>query len=191
MHNEEIINKIIKGDKDVVIHLYRLYRNDFIKWAQRKIGCREEDAKDIFQDVILSFYNKVLERKLTVIDSSLKTYLFAGGRNLLLNEIKKQGKFVNLSDFEFTNDEITNIEKMENTHQDKEIINKALEELPNDEQEILKLFYFENYTLQAIAEKLGYKNANVVKTKKSNSMKKIGLVVRKLSKGLKMLLLVI
>ena len=191
MHNEEIINKIIKGDKDVVIHLYRLYRNDFIKWAQRKIGCREEDAKDIFQDVILSFYNKVLERKLTVIDSSLKTYLFACGRNLLLNEIKKQGKFVNLSDFEFTNDEITNIEKMENTHQDKEIINKALEELPNDEQEILKLFYFENYTLQAIAEKLGYKNANVVKTKKSNSMKKIGLVVRKLSKGLKMLLLVI
>jgi len=191
VQNDLIIDKIIQGDSDVVIHLYRLYRNDFIKWAQRKLDCREEDAKDVFQDVILSFYNKVRERKLSKLDCSLKTYLFACGRNLLLNEIKKQGKFVNLCDFEFTNDEISKLEQMEKTHHDKELIKKALEELPEEEQEILKLFYFENYDLQSIADKVGYKNANVVKTKKSLIMKKLGLSLKKLAKGLKMLLLVV
>ena len=188
MSNEVIIHKIGQGDQEVLKLLYRLYRNDFIIWAQKKTGCREDDAKDIFQEVIVSFYLNVQTGSLQTINSSIKTYLFTCGKNLLLNELKKTSKLINLSGFEFTNDEITKIEQMEKSHYDKELIKKTMEELPIDCQKILILYYFENCSLKTIAKKLGYKNANVVKTMKSESMKKMGLAIKRIAKNLKMLI---
>lgn len=189
LSSKEIIKSIHEGDDRVTVLLYRAYRNDFIKWALRNHRCNEDDAKDIFQDIIISFYHKVREQKITSIDSSLKTYLFSCGKNQLLNLSKKNQKFIDLSGFECINDEMIKIEKMEKLSQDKLLIEKALKELPEADQKILKMFYFDNCDLETISKILGYKNANVVKTKKSACLKKMISIMDKISNGIKMLVL--
>jgi len=189
LSSEEIIRSILKGDDSVAILLYRAYRNDFIKWAIQNYSCNEDDAKDIFQDIIISFYHKVKERKITSIDYSLKTYLFSCGKNHLLNLSKKNQKFIDLSSLEFTNDEMIKIEKMEKLNHDKLLIENAIKEMSETDQKILKMFYFDNYDLDTIAKELGYKNANVVKSKKSACLKKMISIMDKISSGIKMLVL--
>lgn len=189
LSSEEIIRSILKGDDSVAILLYRAYRNDFIKWALRYYNCNEDDAKDIFQDIILGFYHKVKDRKITSIESSLKTYFFSCGKNHLINLSKKNQKFIDLSSFEFTNDEMIKIEKMEKLNHDKLMIEKVIKELPEIDQKILKMYYFDNFNLETIAKELGYKNANVVKSKKSACLKKMITIMDKISNGIKMLVL--
>lgn len=187
--SKDIINRINENDESIIVFLYKTYRNDFIKWALHYFDIQEDDLKDVFQDVIISFYRNVNEGKLSSINCSIKTYLFACGKNNLLNLSKKNQKFVNLSGFDFTNDEITKIEKMEKAHFDNDLIEKAIKELPEEHQKVLKMYYFDNLDLESIAKKLGYKNSNVVKTIKSNSLKKMMTTIDKISKEIKILML--
>lgn len=189
LSSKDIIKQINAGDDTIIVLLYKTYRNDFIKWALHHFDSREDDVKDIFQDIVISFYRNVRDHKLNSIDCSIKTYLFSCGRNHLLNLTKKNQKFINLSDFDFTNDDIGKIERMEKLHHDRELIKEAIKDLPEESQKILKLFYFDNMDLESIAKELGYKNSNVVKTIKSNSLRKMVVALNKISKGIKMLVL--
>ncbi len=187
LSTNEIIKRIKKGDDSIMLYLYKTYRNDFIKWALFSFKCEEEDVKDIFQEIIISFYLNVRNKGLNSIDNNLKTYLFSCGKNHLLNLSKKNQKFINLIDFEFTNDDMNEIERLEKSHHDKAVIEEALKVLPEECQKIIKLYYFDNYDLESIARELGYKNANVVKTKKSDSMKKLVVAIKKVSNKIKIL----
>lgn len=187
--SKDIIHRIKVNDESVMVFLYKTYRNDFVKWALHRFDVLEDDVKDVFQDVIISFYRDVSGGKLNSLKCSVKTYLFSCGKNHLLNLLKKNQKFINLLDFDFTNDEMNKIEKMEKAHYDKNLINKAINELPEEHQQVLQMYYFENKDLETIAKKLGYKNSNVVKTIKSNCLKKMMVTIDNMSKVLKMLML--
>lgn len=189
LSSKDIIHRIKANDESIIAFLYKSYRNEFIKWSLRRFAIQEDDVKDVFQDIVISFYRNVSEGKLNSINCSVKTYLFSCGRNHLLNLSKKNQKFINLSGFEFTNDEIINIEKMEKTHYDKNLIENAIKELPEDHQQVLKMYYYDNFSLDLIAKKLGYKNSNVIKTIKSNSLKKMMIAIDKISKEIKILML--
>ncbi len=78
---------------------------------------------------------------------------------------------------------------MEKLNHDKLMIEKVIKELPEIDQKILKMYYFDNFNLETIAKELGYKNANVVKSKKSACLKKMISIVDKFSNGIKMLIL--
>ena len=65
---------------------------------------------------------------------------------------------------------------------DREQISQALEELPTDCKEVLRLYYFKEYDMESISREINYKNADTAKSKKSLCMKRLIQELAKLSK---------
>ena len=55
----KIITEIKSGNHEVIMDVYKKYRNDFIRWAVAHFNVTVEESKDIFQDVLITFYQNV------------------------------------------------------------------------------------------------------------------------------------
>lgn len=177
-----LIHTIKQGNHQPLVDAYKLYRNEFIHFALTHYGCNPENAKDIFQDAILAFYDNIKSGRLIEITSDVKTYLFAIGKFKIINFQKKQQRSVTFSDFDLSKVN----EPIENTMADKEeqefiksTISRFLNEQCDDCKKVLEMYYFEELDMKTIAEKMGYKNANVAKKKKYECFKKLAEMVKK------------
>ncbi len=170
-----------------MVDAYKLYRNEFIHFAFTHYGCDSENAKDIFQDVIIAFYDNIKSGQLTEITGEVKTYLFAIGKFKVINFQKKESRKVTFDVSTLINSQ----NQIENTMADKEeqefikaTISRFLDEQCEDCKKVLEMYYFEELDMKTIAERMGYKNANVAKKKKYECFKKLAEMVKK---NLKML----
>ncbi len=190
MENNTLIQEIKAGNQQVIVLLYKEYRDEFIQFAIKNYGLSREELKDVFQDTIIAFYENIASGKLEYLTSDVKTYIFAIGKRQASNHKRNLFKIGNLS----TDDDIKAIltdiaEEMEQPNELEDVVKKVLSELPDQERKILELFYYEKKSMEEIASIMGYANANSMKKKKSLILKKVGEQVIKLSKGLLMLLL--
>ena len=177
MDEKNILKRLLKEGNKVLIEIYRKYRIPFIKWAKTYYNVNEADAKDIFQEVILTFYDNVVNFKLITLDSSLKTYLFSIGKNMLLNRNRKQRqqKVQLMDSFDHLNleDWDLDLDIYEEKSKKIEVIISAYNELGEMCKEILKLFYFEKLPHKEIKIKLNYKSVEVSRTRKRNCVNQL------------------
>ena len=172
----ELIERIKEGDNEVLMELYKQYRNPFINWAIQNFGSNAEEAKDVFQEVIVSFYSNIKSGRLTSLTSDVKTYLFAIGRFHLVNLYKKNSRQVTFSGLGLINVEEPYESSMENKQEEehiKETVKNLLNNQCKDCKKVLELYYFKELNMEQIAEEMGYKNANVAKKKKYECLKKV------------------
>ena len=176
------LKDIKNGNETALVELYKLYRNEFMHWARNNYAIEPDDAKDLFQDVVIAFYNNVKSGQLTDLSSDLKTYLFAIGKFKILNFLKKNNRSVTYSDFTV----LKVVEPTENTMEDKEeqdlikaTVRKFLDEQCDDCKKVLELYYFNEMDMKSIAKEMGYKNADVAKKKKYECFKKLAEMVKK------------
>ncbi|MGB0930138.1 MAG: RNA polymerase sigma factor [Chitinophagales bacterium] len=98
---EEWLELIKIGDEQAVIQLYEQHRKEFFLWVKNKYQCTDEEARDSYQESVLVMYNNIKKGKLIKFTSSIKTYLFAIGRNVILyNRRKFQRERSNITDKE-------------------------------------------------------------------------------------------
>lgn len=142
---------------------YEENRKDFLQWIKKVYRCDNDDAKDIYQSAIISFYENMMHGKLSELKSTARTYLFAIGRNKAMEFQRKQARFVPL---EGSN---------EKTRDDDEVIVDAgllklalesLDKLGDPCRVLLQEFYFHHSTMSNIVTKLGYKNEVAAKSQK-------------------------
>ncbi len=176
MKGQLILEKLIAGDTAILDMLYKKYRPSFIVWLEAKYGCPKDLGVDIFQETMLAFYSNVRQGKLTQLNSSLKTYLYAIGRNVYTNH-KNQQKLTTLP--------LSDIEDYQHfdTPSDKDLVQLAIEKekavleivrsLGPPCQPILFLYYYQRYSIKKIRESLAYKNDAVVKNMKSRCLKNL------------------
>ena len=179
---ESILQKLKEGNQDALVEVYKLYRNEFIHFAFVGYGCDSDNAKDVFQEVVIAFYDNVKSGKLTVLDSGLKTYLFSIGKFKLINLSKKEARKVTFGGDSLINGQNQTENKMADKEEQefiKATINRFLNEQCEDCRKVLEMYYFEELDMKTIAEKMGYKNADVAKNKKSICFKKLAESVKK------------
>ncbi len=169
-----MILRLRRGDRDALEEIYRSYRVSFIKWITYSHKCTKEQAVDIFQYAILSFYENVLEDTVEEInDAGIKTYLYSIGKNKLLSDSRRDSR---LSFNEELEDNLL-LEEIDDQTQDREgkleKVRSIIETLQTPCADILKLFYFNNLSNDEIAEVLGYKNGNTVKNLKYKCIQRI------------------
>jgi len=174
------IEKLKAGDESILVEIYSLYRNEFLDWAVNNYSCDKEQAKDIFQEAIFGFYSNVRSGRVKELDSGVKTYLFAIGKNHLRNLVKKNSRFTNFPDLGFIKSQIINDmnDKSDQKHKD-ELIRNAINQLGDDCKKVLNLYYFKNYDMESIAREMGYKNGNVAKKKKFDCLQKLAKLIKK------------
>lgn len=168
------IDAILKGvrEKDNKV-LHYIYQENYPAIKKHIIDNNgyPQDAKDIFQDAIVIIYEQSKKRELD-LDCSFSTYLYSICKILWLRELKKKRKertdkieledFLNVQDIIGSYDET---ERYANYH--KHIIN-----LGYNCQKILRLFY-DGVPLKEIARIMGYKNEDIVKSKKFTCKEKL------------------
>jgi len=181
----ELLTKIQAGNKTAFTELYSLYRNEFIVWSVRNYSCRTDEAKDVFQEVIIDFYNNAKNNKIQNLTADIKTYLFAIGKHKLLNLIKKNSKTSNFSNSELINDKLITLNNIELEHKkefDKEQLNNFLCNIPADCKRILELYYVKEWDMESIAKELGISSTNTAKKKKFDCLKKITKFIKQSSR---------
>jgi RNA polymerase sigma factor (sigma-70 family) len=173
--DEAVIEGIRSGKEldRVLRFLYREHYGLLENYVTRNSGS-EEDAADIFQEVIMAFVNLVQAGKFRG-ESSIKTFLYALNRNTWLNEIKRKGRAETREmKYEIGTEKIeVNADAVIENREMNAALMKTVEDLGEACKKILLLFYFENLSMKEILASLPYENEQVVRNKKYKCLKKM------------------
>lgn len=182
MSENSLILRLKAGDREALEEVYRRFRPSFIKWITYSHKCDHEQAVDIFQYAILSFYENVVEEVIEEMnDAGIKTYLYSIGKNKLLSDSRKDSKI----SFNESYEDHLLFEDLDNSIEAAESrlrrVKSVIKDLQNPCAEILRLFYFNNVSNEEIAELLGYKNGNTVKNLKYKCIQRIKKLLDKVN----------
>lgn len=126
---------------------------------------REEDARDIFQDVLLVLYQKIRKDDF-VLTCTLGTYIYSIARLLWLKELEKRKRNVPgpVDVDEFIEPGAGIVEQAEYNER-MMLYRNVFERLSNDCKRILSLF-LEGLPIAAITKQMGYKNDQHTKNRR-------------------------
>lgn len=143
-------------------------------------GGSKEDAKDVFQDALIIFYEKVLNTDLK-LTSAIATYLYSVCRFLWKDELlKRKGKHTVDLSFDFSSEEESEfIQAIEREEKFKQI-ESVLTQIGEKCLQILKLFYYDGLKMQVIASKIGLKSEKIAKNQKYKCLERAKLQVKTL-----------
>ncbi len=175
-YSDKRITEVLKSGKEeevnkVFRYLYKTYFQMGVQFMKKNSG-DENDAEDVFQEVMIGLYQNVRKDRYRG-DSSMKTYLYAMIRNQWLIRLKDKKRSI-------TMDIQENVMKMQPSNPvenaAEELNSKVkvlLENLSQRCREILSLYYFDNFSMNEIANLAGYDNENSVKTQKYKCMQRL------------------
>jgi RNA polymerase sigma-70 factor (ECF subfamily) len=165
MDNSEVLERIKEGDKSVLEHVYVKYRLDFIEWLTSTYNINVHDAKELYQQTILIFYENIVNGRLNEMSSNIRTYLFAIGKNKYSELTRYWNKNINTPNFKIPDNSFLS----EGNEQNNDLINlseKLLMQMGSPCKELLELYYYHKKTMSEIAKILGYKDEHSTKNKK-------------------------
>lgn len=180
-NDDEIVEGLRQGDDAVLNFLYKNYYQVVRKQVLGSYGS-EEQARDIFQEVIIVIYNKLQESNFK-ITSSFFTFFYAVIKYTWLNYrvVNKRnplGKAVNFND-EIGADLISDdVEELALKALRNNLVNKHINQMTDGCQEILKHFMAE-LTAEEIANELELKSAGYVRKRKSDCLSTLIERIRK------------
>ena len=83
--DEEIIESILAGKDNGLVHLYTSLKSEFLVWLSNYGQVDSSIAIDVYQDAIIVFRQNIVNKKYKNDGASLKTYLFGIGKCLFYN----------------------------------------------------------------------------------------------------------
>jgi len=157
--------------------IYRKHLDSVLSFIVARNGSREE-AKDIFQDAVLSLLMSVQEGKFEG-KSSLSTYLHAISKNLWYRRFRRSITADEYKASLSTDEKELGDPEFILVDQDMEKqLQTLMGGLKDKCKEVLTL-WAQKYSMKDIATALGYSNEQVVRNKKNHCMKELKEMVRK------------
>ena len=173
MTQDDIIEKIRNGGQAELGLVYETYREEFLHWVTREFNCSTDDSQDIYQLAILVFYDNIKRGKLEHLVSSVKTYLFGVGKNLVLESRRKAKRNTPLDQERWLNEYVMEETDEAPTDQMISIARKALTRLGEPCRTLIESFYYGKKSMEEITQQLNYKNAETAKNQKCKCMKRL------------------
>ncbi|MEN7549741.1 sigma-70 family RNA polymerase sigma factor [Rapidithrix thailandica] len=177
MQEYSIIESIKNGEEEALTQLYIRYRTEFIAWMNKAYGCSSEQAREIYQQAIIIFYENITTGKLTELKSSEKTYLFAIGKNKFLEESKAAQRFT-----DETEDVLQGLTYEKEEYKEEEekvlvVVEECLGKLGDPCKTLLELYYYHKKSMAEICELLQYKNPATAKNLKYKCMNRLRKII--------------
>lgn len=179
-HPETTLIKMLKGEDqrkidEALSQLYEQYY-EAVRQLVRKNNGTDDEAEDIFQDTLLTFYTQLKHKQLE-LHCSIQTYLYSVARNLWLDELRKRKKKIKwVETHTFIPLQEDHLSVLLETEQSEQMA-KLIRMLDEKCQKVLIHFYFDRYRMHQIAGLLGFANEQVAKNKKSKCLKKLKTLV--------------
>lgn len=154
----ELFERIRKGDEKALEVIYRKYYRMMTKLVLKNNGT-EDEARDVYQEALVVFWQKARSNEFE-LTAKMSTFIYSICHNLWLKELKRKKRLTNeqkelaIADNDFEKEER------------EKVIAKCLNELGETCRKVLMYYYFDDMSMQEIADKLGFANADTAKTKK-------------------------
>ncbi len=172
-------DKLNADDSLFYTQLYTDYRDEFLLWIKKLYAISDEDAKDIFQESILIFRRKHLANEYDSEKASIKTYLFAIGKNVCRAWMRKHKGEIEWKDYHQPDIPIEE-DPYDAKHQEKiALVLSIIDKMKGKCKQLLSLYYIEGKRMDSIAQILSLKNADTAKATKNRCMKSLRDHVKK------------
>jgi len=176
-NDQILINQIIVGDAKAFTELVNRYKDLVFTLALRMLKNREE-AEEVSQDTFIKTYKSLHKFK---GDSKFSTWIYKVAYNSCLDRIKKNKKHLDDVELnEYTEHQVKTIDNAFDALVEEErnqLIQECLHLLSSDDSCLLTLYYFEEQSLDEIANIVGL-TANNVKVKLFRSRQKLATILK-------------
>ncbi|MBI1307569.1 MAG: sigma-70 family RNA polymerase sigma factor [Bacteroidetes bacterium] len=156
--DEEIIRKVVDGDRDAFRLIVRKYQSTVAGICFNMLK-DENLADEVGQDVFIRLFKSLAHFR---FESSLKTYVSRIAMNLCLNKLKQQNTWWNR--FSGTSEDLELMPTKSAAHdfENKEILAKALQQLDDKPRALVVLRMIEGYSIKETAEILEIREGTVM-----------------------------
>lgn len=185
---EQLLTKLKNGDQAIAKDVYQEHAQPFIRWvSSRYPGFPEAEIIDIYQEAFTTFYFQVRDGKLGELKAQIQTYLFAIGKNLLHNAMRKRSKWEPLPDGgnpdpQALGLDLSMMENYQKNHQ-ADVVRRLLDTIGDPCKTVLELSFFRRYAPEALADAMNYKNEATARVRKTRCLKRLSELAKKLNIG--------
>jgi RNA polymerase sigma factor (sigma-70 family) len=170
-----IFNKVMEGERE----------NVMLRLVGRFKSLRYEDLEEVYSDGCLVLWNKMNDEKFKLEEKSMVGYLVRVCRNIGMHYLRKVNEDVESLDRilergcerEYEEDGMREffdvMDEREDENEIFEKLDKAWEKLKDVDRLILESYYVDGCRMEEIARRIGYRNGNSVKSRKSKVLRKI------------------
>jgi RNA polymerase sigma factor (sigma-70 family) len=165
--DDEFVAAIRGGDDRALAQLYRLHLPMISHYVLQNNGT-EDEAKDVYQEGVMVFYEKVRDGSLE-LSCQIKTYLYAVCRRLWLKRLTEKARFNGrLDDHEPYLETGAEADLAEAEERDRRFakMGEALERVGEPCRSLLEGFYLLDKSMQQLTADFGYTNADNAKNQK-------------------------
>lgn len=162
--------------------LTTLYKNTFplvAKYVSRMGGSLDE-ARDIFQDALIIYYEKTVRAELN-LEYSDKAYLFGIARHLWNKRFKEGEKQISIDEFGTDFDEEAALFKADDQEISTSRLFQLLQTAGQRCMQLLSAFYYEKLKMENIAERFGFSGPHSATVQKFKCLEKVKETVREKS----------
>ena len=125
-----------------------------------------QDAKDIFQEAMIVLYEKARSGTFE-LNCQIKTFVYSVSRRLWLKRLQQQNRFSSAGDsMEPVVPVEEDIEGHERRNAEFDMMENAISHLGEPCKSLIEAYYLQKQTMQEIAARFGYTNADNAKNQK-------------------------
>ena len=163
---DDLLQGIRNGNELAIKSIYKTHF-PMIENFVRLNGGSVQEAKDLFQDGFMVLYRNV-KNPLFSLDCKIKTYLYSVCKRIWLTELKRKSKAPSVVEGidEFINIDESDIEEHSEHENSLQQLEVSLKKLGEPCSSLLSDYYLKDMSMQQIALKMGYTNADNAKTQK-------------------------
>ena len=161
----EILERIRNGDEEVLVGLYQSNRKPILNLISKNSGTHD-DAEDMLQESLIVLWERVRSGRFEQ-NAKLSTFLYATARNLWFGRLRHKARETprDIDPEEHPDDSLSALEALVAT-EESAMVRDALGRIGEQCRTLLLLFYWEELSMDEIAGKLGFANADTAKAKK-------------------------
>ncbi|RPI02777.1 MAG: sigma-70 family RNA polymerase sigma factor [Ignavibacteriae bacterium] len=178
--NEEskLLDALRNGNEHALADLFHQNRKSIASLVMRNHGS-EDDVEDILQEALVVLWERIHSGSFEY-KAKLSTFIYATAKNIWFRRLSRQRREVSISDesWESASGESTPLEALEENERVL-AVQQAMEQIGNPCHDLLLLYYWEEQSMEEIAQRLGFANADTVKSKKYQCKKTLEHMVKK------------
>lgn len=125
-----------------------------------------DDAKDIFQEAMIVLYEKARSGTFE-LNCQIKTFVYSVSRRLWLKRLQQQNRFTSSGDsMEPVVPVEEDLEEHDRRNAEFDMMDNAISHLGEPCKSLIEAYYLQKQTMQEIASRFGYTNADNAKNQK-------------------------
>ncbi len=179
LSDTEILEQLLTGEQAEDIALRQVYLHNrpmIVDYIRRNNGSPEE-AKDVFQETVIAFYENVKARKFKG-ESAISSYLYSIARFNWMNRLKRKGIGERAKASQQVEEETPGFLPVFLEKEQESQVLQVFHQLGQDCQKVLGLSIYHYFNNKEIAHEMNYENEQVARNKRYKCMKRLKEMIK-------------